>query len=825
VSIRNSSAHFLKAMVSAGTEKQKAQCNSILDLIAKIAERWLQAYATSSSGHHSFETFIKSYSACSVIGSERRQFKIPDMKMQTMVTLVDVMETITGLPVEKCAHSDRAGIAFSLRAHVPLKCYLFDARGHNVLGDVNCIDSLFQMLAEGSPRKPINDFQELLIRSLLDVRQQDVLVVAGCGSGKTLGVTLPFACTPGYRMVLIVTPLRCLLDSMLPQLRAYGFDANEFDHMQPRFKTESFSNGSRNHSELSPEFVLCVTDALETNELIRFLITARFAGHLQAVIIDEAHQVIVSSTFRPVMKRVSVLRGLSVPFIMVSGTCPPSMEYSVLASLKSSAAACLVLRSVEDPTFTRRKISLVQVKNPVRATVKLLLQNCVGRTLVFCMTKAQSVEVAKQIANCIKAARVIQLDSESSPEHRQLVLRCVTSLDMNNIARPLIVVSTKVLAEGVDAVDFNRVIVVGGAHAGIVDLVQMFGRGGRGSGVVQVEAVFFYDPVYVLNVAFQAQQRLMVASDSANVCAFMSVDRTGVERIVTCEGLSDLFQRKLAYMCGRVALKSLMEPTLSLESTPSLSCGNCNRCQKERWHLAVLLSDLVAEEQRPTPKQNKESSKEGVALMENLRNLPQPSTAREEQTLMNTVITNLKGLSKNCIVCSSLGTSTSEHFPNLCATLVSQCFLVKCFPRSRCFNCFNPGHDLKEKENALKQTLSADEKRSNPILKSCAVVFSEHQNYRTFKPCTECWLQHSNVGESGGCATTKHSVRACFLLIWHSNKHLNMFVDQMRRTKVLSEARSFKNWTQFMEWGVYEGGLEVQNAYRVIAYVLSLKGL
>ena len=816
--VRNLSVQFLEAGATAGTEEQKKRVRSKIEHVMKVGERWLLLNATTSSGHHSFQTYLQHYGTCQELGGEGRRYKVSEMKLQTALVLLDVMETITGLPVERS--TGPPGLAIQMRRPLTSLRDEFAKALDPRVNSTDFVKTLFAALPDNSPKQPNGPFQTMVANALFDLKFSDVLVIGPCGSGKTLAVTLPYALTPGPRSVLIVTPLRCLLETMIDQLRGYGFDADEFDASKSRFKPASFTNRTRSPDQGKCEFILCVTDALLKPELIQFLEAARCHDHLAAIILDEVHQVLVSSTFRPVMERVPALRGLSVPFIMLSGTCPPSFLGSVLSRLMSSSASCMVLRSKDDPTFSRRTINLIRVKTPESAALNLLKADHKGRTMVFCPTRDVSRRMAELVSGSLSGADVLQLDAESEPAHRQRVLDRVMKTASGE-GRPLVVSCTKILAEGVDANSFNRVIVVGGSQAGVLDLVQMFGRGGRGSGGSQVECFLLFNRKYMLEVVYRSDQQFMAADDQQLLRSFLESDQASVQPIVTSVGISGLFDPSSAVgsLCGRVALKAAMEPG-QLPSSFGEPCGKCNRCAMDKWRfmnaLAGQMLEAIQAEEPP-------KAAAAATFCMPLSGCKGPTEAMKDLEMISWVIQNLKKLNGSCIICQG----HEDHYPNKCQKLLETCFKGSSLPSNRCRMCFNVGHSTQTLNATLAQYKGSnkenlEQKRHDRVLNSCAVVYSEHVSYATFRPCSDCWLQHDVHEKGGSCATSSWTVRACFLLVWHCPLHRKRFWDVMQCTQGLSTVQVPKTWEEFMRWGVYGGGLTVQNAYRVVAYVIGL---
>lgn len=269
-------------------------------------------------------------------------------------------------------------------------------------------------------------------------------------------------------------------------------------------------------------------------------------------------------------------------------------------------------------------------------------------------------------------------------------------------------------------------------------------------------------------------------------------------------------------------------------------CGECNRCRGLAWPLiSVLKSRIIGES--PADKENDVPFENAVInVAGSVSKLPQGQTQttlpltdqrmenclrpppRPSYVVMGNVIQQLQSLGTKCIICRR-----DEHYPNRCQPLIQACFKSKSIRKDACVSCFGTGHTVQEVGTRLKELNGGPKedivalKRKDQKLNDCAIVYQEHACYLRFKPCTYCWLQHDSREIGGDCATSRSTVRACFLLVWHA--HQRAFLDLMTKSGALPATRRISKWSEFMQWGVYEGGDDLQNAYLVVSFVLGLK--
>jgi hypothetical protein len=460
--------------------------------------------------------------------------------------------------------------------------------------------------------------------------------------------------------------------------------------------------------------------------------------------------------------------------------------------------------------------------HPEELAQGLLCENHQGRTLVFCVTKLRSVALADALRTKIRSATIMQLDSDSDPSHRKNVLQLLTSPERKG---DLIVVCTKLLAEGVDVVGINRIIIVGGAHAGLTDVVQMIGRGGRGINAADVEVFLLHCEPYVLRVCYGGERKVLMASDDSNAKVFSGEDRLAAVPLVTRGGLAKLFEQDAGMICGRVAIRKAFE-SIGLQQLKGLpwsnDCGSCNRCLNENWRLSSLVSAYLAKRVMTAAPIEKTEVSRGYKDAKSL-----PAELGNSRDVQKRVTSFLIMLGKRCVVCKK-----GVHFPNQCTKLIEKCFSKPKVPVNRCLQCFSSGHSVHDFNAAVKkvQVESGNKginqielRRKNQLLNSCSFVYKEHVSYALFKPCTICWLQHDGHEGLGKCFTEAFSVRAALLYVWYCDSLRRSFIELTVQTGYLAQTRALLSWSDFLKWSVYEGDANLQNAYRVLDFVQKLE--
>jgi hypothetical protein len=186
----------------------------------------------------------------------------------------------------------------------------------------------------------------------------------------------------------------------------------------------------------------------------------------------------------------------------------------------------------------------------------------------------------------------------------------------------------------------------------------------------------------------------------------------------------------------------------------------------------------------------------------------------EARRITAKVKSHLAKISGKCAICED-----EDHHPNKCRSLKTV------LQPYACFLCFGAGHRVDEAtatlakyKNAPNSREMAEKKRKDAVLNGCAIVYSEHVSFKTFEPCTSCWLQHDPMEKGQSCFTSSWHVRACMLKTWYHPPTRIAFIKSMKSQGAMTEVQEPKTWTKFHEWAVYGGNSSLQNAYLVLLF-------
>ena len=168
-----------------------------------------------------------------------------------------------------------------------------------------------------------------------------------------------------------------------------------------------------------------------------------------------------------------------------------------------------------------------------------------------------------------------------------------------------------------------------------------------------------------------------------------------------------------------------------------------------------------------------------------------------------------------CVCCGRLC-----HYPNRCDLTVN----LTGYNEDKCDNCFNSGHsysweDFREMRISLRKggnnAQEAGEKmyHSNKV-KQCIEIVKDCEEWRRFKACARCCLQHSTKN----CPLPNiHFVRHVIILVWN-DIWLRQQLGEMEKCH-----HHIQRFEEFTRWVFYSGHSQVQNAWRLLAFFIATR--
>jgi len=367
------------------------------------------------------------------------------------------------------------------------------------------IDAICRLLSEDWKVEP-HPWQREVIGKLLD--GQDVIVIAGTGSGKSLCFQ-SLALKESDGLVVVISPLKGLMHDQVPLF--YG---RSWANLVPQVKSltakrvssialtsEAFEanpklwntveNGSHRIVYATPEMLLRETSYFWKNILKNP--ESKFLKRLVAVAVDEGHLVKDWKDFRPEYKQIGALRMClsDVPFVVLSATMTRStISYVIEAVRLRQPYTCR-------QTIRRTNLTLFTAAMSNRGFEDLHFltvphENKIPTTLVFLDDVNDTFRLAWDLRDHLppelrsRSREIIRVyNSYVDDEARELYMEDLRS----GTAR--IMICTEACGLGLDVRNIERVIQYNlMAGTNIERFTQRMGRGGRDPSIKAVGLTF-----------------------------------------------------------------------------------------------------------------------------------------------------------------------------------------------------------------------------------------------------------------------------------------------------------------------------------------------
>ncbi|KAF5344300.1 hypothetical protein D9756_011600 [Leucocoprinus leucothites] len=398
-------------------------------------------------------------------------------------------------------------------------------------------------------------------------RQNDVVVSLPTGSGKTMIPAIP-AYLNKTRTTCIIVPFISLLDDYSRRLLSWGISFVLFDGIMSKFPENCSVVLSTVEMAITESFRSCV-----------FL--AHRSAKLQALFIDEVHEIHAAKDYRPAMKTAQMLRSAGCPIVLMSATIPPPMEPHLIDTLNLIPDNLTVVRASSNrpeleyiiaervQTDSAHKELLLGIINNEQA----LSTSLDDRGLVFVSDRAQGYSAAKDL-NCGF------YHAQLNKNQRQEVVTKWTS-------------------------GTNRVMVCTTAYS-------------AGNDYPHVRYVIWYGTPFDMITTIQAMGRAGRDGDSAR-CYIIPLDKIGPKQVE--EDPLDLIGRQAMYdllwnsnECIRLSLTRFNDGNgVSCDDSKNIKCSFCKdgtfRNPLKKQCIQKFPLPPSAENGRPAPKYTSSSSK------------------------------------------------------------------------------------------------------------------------------------------------------------------------------------------------------------------------
>jgi len=329
-----------------------------------------------------------------------------------------------------------------------------------------------------------SDLRPLQKVSIAPVRSgADCLLVAPTAGGKTEAAIFPTL----SRMVdedwhglsvIYVTPLKALLNNLLPRLELYG---------QWLGRTVALWHGDIGPSARQrilndpPDILLTTPESLESMLVSRRVDHRSLFHGVRVIIVDEVHAFAGADRgwhLLAVLERIQRIGGLPIQRIGLSATVgnPDDLVQWLQGSNKQSGHAGIVVRDPAVASLRDPEITLDFVGSVENAAIVLSQLYRSEKRLVFCGSRAQAEELAYDLRQH-GITTFVSHSSLSADERRQSELAFAE-------ARDCVIVSTSTLELGIDIGDLDRVVQLDAPYS-VASFLQRLGRTGRRPGTTR----------------------------------------------------------------------------------------------------------------------------------------------------------------------------------------------------------------------------------------------------------------------------------------------------------------------------------------------------
>ena len=203
-------------------------------------------------------------------------------------------------------------------------------------------------------------------------RMNDILIVLGTGSGKSLCYILPALIEKSITIVIV--PLKALLQDAILRCSEMGITCIRYD------STLTINDIP------DVKIIYCTVEVATSIEFKSFINSLHNIGLLSRLVIDEVHCVSSWSEFRPHFKLLPSLRSVNCPLVLMTATLPPTEENSLKIKFGSDFKVVrgLTVRGNFKYTLERSDHvddSLLNILKSEKSTNKFF------KCIIFCMSK------------------------------------------------------------------------------------------------------------------------------------------------------------------------------------------------------------------------------------------------------------------------------------------------------------------------------------------------------------------------------------------------------------------------------------------------------
>ncbi|WP_157001134.1 DEAD/DEAH box helicase [Agromyces laixinhei] len=309
----------------------------------------------------------------------------------------------------------------------------------------------------------------------------DCLLVAPTAGGKTEAAVFPLLSNmmdDSWRgfTVIYVTPLKALLNNLLPRLDKY----TEWVGRRVALWHGDVGVGDRRRILADPPDILLTTpESLEAMLVSRRVSHHQFFRSIRAIVVDEVHSFAASDRgwhLLAVLERLQRIADRPIQRIGLSATLgnPESVLQWLQGANRSRGVQAEVVR--DSSMISAPDVTLDYVGS-LENSAEVLSRLFVGeKRLVFCQARAQAEELAFELRE--RGVTTYVSHSSLSVDERRISERAFAE------ARDCVIVATSTLELGIDIGDLDRMIQID-APFSVSAFLQRLGRTGRRPGTTR----------------------------------------------------------------------------------------------------------------------------------------------------------------------------------------------------------------------------------------------------------------------------------------------------------------------------------------------------
>jgi superfamily II DNA helicase RecQ len=208
------------------------------------------------------------------------------------------------------------------------------------------------------------------------------VVVIPTSGGKSLLFTAP-ACLDNTGVTIVVVPFRTLINDLVDKAKKAGIDSVEW---RP--------------GEVNPATLVFVNaDLVDGTNLLGYAQQLFDSGRLRRIFIDECHLIFKENHWRAKLVRLSCLRGVNCPMVLLTATLPPLMQFELERCM--SIEFCRYIRADRTRLRTRYMVEECKPGKLERRVVEMCYSwtkaSPNSKGVVYCRSRTQCESLADEL--------------------------------------------------------------------------------------------------------------------------------------------------------------------------------------------------------------------------------------------------------------------------------------------------------------------------------------------------------------------------------------------------------------------------------------------